>query len=193
MLYYGILTLGANELGPVSNTEMAYCALTLTVSSLLNAILFGDIASLMASRSARGLGRQTRLDESNRVMIGIELPEAEQIEVREYLLKTIALKESQEQYDQFFLTISPSLKVKVQQQIHSEVLETNKVLNRIMLKFTVVWLLRERKGLPALGELKLKEEENNNENPATNFLETLVSKLSTVFATPEESVIKQGE
>jgi hypothetical protein len=50
MLYYGILNLGQNEFGPVTSYEILYCFSTLLISSLLQSILFGDIAGLIASR-----------------------------------------------------------------------------------------------------------------------------------------------
>ena len=46
MLYYGVLIIGQNELGPVNEIEMVYSILTLMFSALLNALIFGDIASL---------------------------------------------------------------------------------------------------------------------------------------------------
>jgi len=46
MLYYGVLILGLNEMGPINEIEMLYCIVTLLFSALLNALLFGDIASL---------------------------------------------------------------------------------------------------------------------------------------------------
>ena len=45
MLYYGILNLGINEFGPVNRIEYMYLIVTLIVSSLLSALLFGDISS----------------------------------------------------------------------------------------------------------------------------------------------------
>jgi hypothetical protein len=48
MFYEALLDLGLNEFGPVNEIEMTYYVLTLLASSILNAIFFGDIASLMA-------------------------------------------------------------------------------------------------------------------------------------------------
>lgn len=75
MLYYGVLYLGANEMGPVSPAEMFHATAILIISSLMNAILFGDIASLMNARNRLSVERQRRLDEANNVMLAIELEE----------------------------------------------------------------------------------------------------------------------
>jgi hypothetical protein len=47
MLYHSILYLGSNELGPVNSEEMMFAVVTLLTAALLNALLFGDVASLM--------------------------------------------------------------------------------------------------------------------------------------------------
>ena len=49
MLYYAILILGSNELGPVNNIEYAYLVAVLIVSSLMNALLLSDIVVLIGS------------------------------------------------------------------------------------------------------------------------------------------------
>lgn len=46
MLYCGVLILGSNEFGPVNEIEMIFLVITLLVSSVLNALIFGDIAVL---------------------------------------------------------------------------------------------------------------------------------------------------
>jgi hypothetical protein len=46
MLYYGVLILGSNELGPVNSIEMLYMVIVLLMSAFANALIFGDIATL---------------------------------------------------------------------------------------------------------------------------------------------------
>jgi len=62
MFYYAILLMGQNEMGPVSPIEITYVALTLLVSALLNALLFGDISSLIQSIDKQKLINQEKLD-----------------------------------------------------------------------------------------------------------------------------------
>ena len=72
-LYYGILILGSNEIGPVNSLEMVGCLIFLIISALLNAILFGQIADLVFNLSAKSTAIQEQLDQANTVMESIEL------------------------------------------------------------------------------------------------------------------------
>lgn len=47
LLYYGILNIGSNEFGPVNSMEYLFCTITLILSAMLNAILFGDVSGLI--------------------------------------------------------------------------------------------------------------------------------------------------
>jgi hypothetical protein len=49
MIYYGVLVLGANEMGPVNFFEMGTSVVFLVVSNILNALIFGDIAGLIST------------------------------------------------------------------------------------------------------------------------------------------------
>lgn len=73
MLYLGVLDLGSNEFGPVNVKEMAYLVLTLLSSALLNALIFGDVATLIAVISRKESAYQEKLDQANTVMKNIEL------------------------------------------------------------------------------------------------------------------------
>ena len=48
MLYHSLLNLGSNEFGPVNEIEMIYLVITLIMSALLNALIFGDVANLIS-------------------------------------------------------------------------------------------------------------------------------------------------
>ena len=75
MLYYGILNLGSDEFGPVNEIEMIFCVFTLIISSMLNSVIFGDIASLLSVLEQKTNDRQNSLDHANFVMDSIELTE----------------------------------------------------------------------------------------------------------------------
>ena len=89
MLYLGVLDLGSNEFGPVNWWEMAYLVLTLLSSALLNALIFGDVATLIAVISKKESAYQEKLDQANTVMKNIELDDQTAEEVREFFQKTI--------------------------------------------------------------------------------------------------------
>jgi hypothetical protein len=65
MLYYGIINIGSNELGPVNRYEYLFFTISLIISAILKAIIFGDIVSLMQKLGAKGYVRQYNLDGSN--------------------------------------------------------------------------------------------------------------------------------
>lgn len=90
MLYMGVLDLGINEFGPVNEEEMAFLVITLIASSLLNALIFGDVATLIQVLSQKEQSFQEQLDAANTVMANIELDDETSEEVREYFQKTIA-------------------------------------------------------------------------------------------------------
>jgi hypothetical protein len=46
-LYYGILILGVNELGPVNTEEMLYFCIVLMITAIMNSLFFSDIIMLV--------------------------------------------------------------------------------------------------------------------------------------------------
>ena len=125
MLYYAILILGANELGPVSTYELMFIAMTLLFSSLLNALIFGDIASLIQTIGKQSALWQEKLDQANEIMKQFKLEDDSQEQIREFLIKTQHTRDQQLVFDEFLTTISPSLKVRVQQSIFIQYLKLN--------------------------------------------------------------------
>ena len=73
MLYYGVLILGSNELGPINEIEMLFMIVVLLMSALLNALIFGDIATLAQIVGKKGSELQEKLDAANSVMDNIKL------------------------------------------------------------------------------------------------------------------------
>jgi hypothetical protein len=108
-LYYGVLILGSNEIGPVNSLEMLGCLVFLIISALLNAILFGQIADLVGNLSAKSTAIQEQLDQANTVMESIELEDEIQEEIRMFFNKTQSTKEAQVEFSDFLELISPSL------------------------------------------------------------------------------------
>lgn len=73
MMYHAVLFLGSNELGPVNDIEFLFATGALISSALLNALLFGDVASLVQVLSKRETAIQEKLDVAHSVMVQIEL------------------------------------------------------------------------------------------------------------------------
>ena len=68
LLYYSVLDMFCNELGPVNTAEMSYFIGTLLLGSMINALIFGDITFLISSLSKKDNEFQERLDSANGVM-----------------------------------------------------------------------------------------------------------------------------
>lgn len=46
-LYYGVLILGLNEMGPVNTDEMLFFIFVLLLSALMNSLIFSDVVLLI--------------------------------------------------------------------------------------------------------------------------------------------------
>ena len=88
MLYYGVLILGSNELGPVNEVEMLFCVTVLLMSAFMNALILGDIASLAQVVGKRSSELQEKLDAANQIMTTIKLSYDDAQEIREFFNRT---------------------------------------------------------------------------------------------------------
>ena len=73
-LYYGVLILGLNEMGPVNNIEMLYFIGTLLMSAIMNSLIFSDVIMLIDELSKPSQVYQEKLDSMFGVMKIIQLP-----------------------------------------------------------------------------------------------------------------------
>lgn len=128
MLYYGVLILGTNELGPVNEIEMLYMVIVLLMSAFANALIFGDIATLASVVGKKSSELQIKLDAGNAVMTAIKLDYDTSQEIREFFNRTQSSRDGQEELDSFFDQISPSLKIKVQDEIFQKSISKNSII-----------------------------------------------------------------
>ena len=98
-------------------------------------------------------------------MENIELPYDQRIEIMEFFFKTQSMKDKQDELDQFLEVLTPSLKVRVQNYLFSVVLKNNRILLRAMCIGT------------------------DSEDDQQTLLD-FASKLGTMFALPEEEIIR---
>jgi hypothetical protein len=73
MIYYAVLNTGANEFGPVSVVDFVFVFMTLLISTMLVVLVFGDIVNQIGVLSQSDVSKQEMLDQSNEVMMAIEL------------------------------------------------------------------------------------------------------------------------
>ena len=131
--YYSILFVGQNEIGPVNKSEIMAAVAMLVASLFINLNLFGEMAGLVANFSLEKTIKQEKIDASNSVMFHIGLDDSDIIEVSSYFKKTSTTKDKMDEFDQFFDTISNSLRLKVQNNMYGNQISKNKVIRKIML------------------------------------------------------------
>jgi hypothetical protein len=124
-IYFAVLMLGANEMGPVNMVEMVFVSVGLIITSLANAQIFGEMAVLISTIERKKTNYQSKLDKANVSMGKINLPIDLQEDIREYIIKTMGTRDKQEETDQFFEIIAPSFKVKVNNKLFESNLRKN--------------------------------------------------------------------
>ena len=136
----------------------------------------------------------------------IKLEDDPQDEIREFLLKTMSLKEKQLDFDLFFNTISPSLKNKVQSNSFRDKLMLNLTINRLLVVFKSRSIKEMRKqALISPSEMLMqtsrlpcfrKKLENFTVDTEMiysfdeHLMHSIIDKMVTQFAGPEEEVVK---
>ena len=113
---------------------------------------------------------------ANTVMDNVSLPTALQNNIRDYFLFTQFTLDEQEQLDMFLGLISPSLRLKVQGHIFSDVLIKNWVFSKMFETLTHVTSF-SNKSVISKGE----------------FLNALIAKLETTLFIPEDVIIRQND
>lgn len=110
-------------------------------------------------------------------------------------------KEKSEQFDEFFDMIAPSLKLRVQQNYFYQKLITNKCINKIAVQLRAKYFKDKRKGIirriqKANNPWDQIESMNLNSDDYIYdmvFVSTINGLMSTLFTSPEEVVVKQGQ
>ena len=133
LLYQALLNLGMNEFGPVNEVEFMYLGVTLAVSAILNALIFGDIAGIIAKLNKQKLEEQELLDKSNTIMKNIELSAEDQDQIRAFFQLTQHSRQKNAALDKFLSMLASSLKIKIQSAIFLKILVNNKNIIKVML------------------------------------------------------------
>lgn len=130
--YYMVALIGGNELGPVAAIECLFVAFSMIAAAIINANLFGQMAFLVTVINKKSTEYQSKVDIANTAMKNIELSADIQGAIRDYFLFTQSTLDQQTELNRFFKLIAPSLKVKVQRHVFTEVLSTNKILAKVV-------------------------------------------------------------
>ena len=110
-------------MGPVNPSEMLVMTFLLLLSSVLNSIVFGEIAMIVSSMQRKDNDFQQMLDKGNDVMNTLKLPMLLQKDFNEYFNKTIITRNSQNDLDDLLELLSPSFKTRLQNNMFINMLK----------------------------------------------------------------------
>ena len=219
-LYYAVILIGQSTMNPVSNIEFYFNSVTLTITSIFNAHLFGEVAVLISTFLKKTTDFTNKLAMANISMKNIGLPVQLQRDIREYIHKTVATRDKQEETDRFFDIIKPSLKVKVNNKLFEQNMLQNDLIRTLIgepefdnKKQTFWGKIIQRLGIkqkkaPIEDDLEKIPDFNFNIRRSKTqqmlaiqfrkkkyryFIQNVINKLGTCFATPEEEVIVEGD
>jgi len=113
MLYHAIMIFGLNEVGPTNPKQLLLVIFLMVVASILNAIIFGEIAVLVQQLDQKDIELQNTLDNANTAMRNLAIPDNIQENIREYLMSVNDNKTQQNEMIEFFNTLKPKLREKV--------------------------------------------------------------------------------
>jgi len=161
--YHAVMLFGLNEVYPQATLDVIVFSIMLLISSMVNAHVFGVIAVLVSEANKGNQFEQ--FSTSNAAMSNLKVPMALQRKVKEYLQVTKDNQQHQEELQNFFNHISPSLKTKVMNHMFNEAVKLNDIFYEI------------------------KDSDPDNEK---KIISQFVSKLTIKLAQPEDIIIEQG-
>jgi hypothetical protein len=131
-VYYAVLMLKPNEIGPRSDSETVICSVILIIDLIVAANIYGSVAVLVQMAGRRSAKFQKQIDNANTAMKDMGVPGEIQSQVREFLVLIQSTREQQEELKKFYEMISPSLKQKVAVEIFSSILKNNQHLKQVI-------------------------------------------------------------
>ena len=74
MCYHAIMVFGLNEVAPVLDLEIVVVIIMMTISAMMNAWIFGEMAMLVQEMDKKDIEFQESLDNANTAMHSLEIP-----------------------------------------------------------------------------------------------------------------------
>ena len=133
-VYYSVLMMKPNEIGPRTNDDTLVCAIILIIDLIVAANIYGEVAVLVQMAGRRSAKFQRQIDNANTAMKDMHIGKHIMQSVREFLVLIQATREQQEELNKFYTMISPSLKERVAVQIFTDILKKNKGLKEVVNK-----------------------------------------------------------
>lgn len=117
MLYHAVLMLIGSDLGPRNELQFWFVTIILLIGAIINAIIFGNIASMVHSLNRQSDMFQEKIDMANEAMKNLNIPYELSYTVQNYLSHTYSASNHQKELDSFLSMLSPSLRQKVTNSI----------------------------------------------------------------------------
>lgn len=183
-VYYSVLMLKPNEIGPRTDIDTLVCTLWLIIDLIVSAQIYGSVAVLVQMSGRRAASFQQDVDFANTAMKDLGIPGKVQTQVREFLINIAPTKEQQDELTKFFTMISPSLKQKVAISIFSQIFKSN-----LRLKSIVAHKMQEMiDHQPGLAK-KFSQSKALKSTVKTAIISSIVSQLSTKLQVPEDVIM----
>ena len=187
-LYYSLLMLKPNEVGPRSNMETMTCAVIMIMDLSISGLIFGNVAVYVQMAQHRNAKLQKDIDNANNAMKDMSIPKSVQDSVTEFMQMMQATREQQEDMRKFYELISPSLKQRVAVSIFTDILQQNAVLSNVV-KFHIHALSIRNKSF----QRTLHQSKGFKNKVNEIAISLIVSNLTTELKKPEDEIIHQFE
>jgi CRP-like cAMP-binding protein len=129
-LYHAVYMWAGVEINPQTSLEMFYLIFVVILGSIIRAVLFGKMAVLMSGLNKDSARISAILGTVNTSMMNMQLPEALQLKIIDYLLSTQATLARQEEFELFMQLIPPTLQTAVGEVIYREIATACPVLKK---------------------------------------------------------------
>lgn len=100
-------------MGPVTNLQRFFSSIMILSGAMFQAVLFGEMAVLMADLNRKSSRFSEIQDTTNTTMKNMKLPEELQLKVSDYLVTSQNKLDFEDEYSAFEKNLKPSLKAEL--------------------------------------------------------------------------------
>ena len=201
-IYYSVLVLGGNEMQPAQSSELLFVVFMNITGLIFMTWIAGEIAVLVAQVSIKSSAYQAEIDIINTAMKNAKLPTELQGEIRDHFLKVQGTFAMQEELTAFFSQISQPLRISVQRELFTKLLEQRnatikETMREIASENNVSENMQRQKSMGHAISSSLSSDKKNLNNfvdeRIRGFLPSIVQILETMLLPPHGIVIQQGD
>jgi len=88
MIYYSVMLFGINEVAPRTTFLLMFVSVTMLISAMVNANLFGTMAVLVQEMNRKSVQFQEEIDIANTALMNLKVPKELQRKIKDYILFT---------------------------------------------------------------------------------------------------------